>query len=162
LRACSAASAWERSPAELICLPARTSAEEQAAFAIRRKVFVEEQRLFSDSDRDENDSRSIHLVVIRDGEVVGTVRVYPVQNSPGHWIGGRLAVIRGERASGAGELLVQEAMRTVKRLDCARFTATIQKRNVVWFEKLGWWKQGDLFDLLGKPHQLMQADLSLV
>lgn len=160
--ACSAAAAWERTPSELICLPARTSAEERAAVAIRRQVFVEEQHLFEDSDQDDNDARSIHLVALRDGEVVGTVRVYPVQDSLGHWIGGRLAVIRRERASGAGELLVQEAMRTVKRLKCAKFTATIQKRNVVWFEKLGWRKQGEIFDLLGKPHQLMQADLSLV
>lgn len=160
--ACSAIAAWERPPADLICLPARTSAEEEKAFAIRRRVFVEEQRLFNDSDQDDNDPRSIHLVAVKDGEVVGTVRVYPVRDAPGHWIGGRLAVIRRERASGAGELLVQEAMRTVKRLDCARFTATIQERNVVWFEKLGWWREGELFNLLGKPHQLMQADLNLV
>jgi radical SAM protein (TIGR04043 family)/putative N-acetyltransferase (TIGR04045 family) len=160
--ACSAAAAWEKTSAELICLPARTQAEEQAAFTIRRKVFVKEQRLFPASDIDDNDPRSIHLVAVRDDEVVGTVRVYPVQDSPGHWIGGRLAVIRRERASGAGELLVQEAMRTVKRLDCARFTATIQERNVIWFEKLGWRREGGLFDLLGKPHQIMQADLNLV
>jgi radical SAM protein (TIGR04043 family)/putative N-acetyltransferase (TIGR04045 family) len=158
--ACSAAAAWERPPAELICLPARTSEEEQKAFAIRRRVFVEEQRLFEGSDQDENDPRSIHLVAMKGGEVVGTVRVYQVPEAPGHWIGGRLAVIRRERASGAGELLVQEAMRTVKRLGCTKFTATIQKRNVIWFEKLGWWKEGDLFDLLGRPHQLMQADLN--
>lgn len=160
--ACSAAAAWERPPAELICLPARTKDEEQAAFAIRHQVFVKEQRLFAETDWDDNDSRSIHLVAVRDNQVVGTVRVYPAQDSPGHWIGGRLAVIRRERASGAGELLVQEAMRRVKRLGCSRFTATIQKRNVIWFEKLGWWREGELFDLLGKPHQLMQADLNLV
>jgi len=160
--ACSAIAAWERPPAELICLPARTGSEERAAFAIRCRVFVEEQRLFAESDRDHNDPRSIHLVAIKNGEVVGTVRVYPLQDSPGHWIGGRLAVIRRERASGAGELLVQEAMRTVKRLECTSFTATIQKRNVIWFEKLGWWREGEPFDLLGRPHQLMQADLNLV
>jgi radical SAM protein (TIGR04043 family)/putative N-acetyltransferase (TIGR04045 family) len=160
--ACSAAAAWELPARDLICLPARTQAEEKAAFAIRHKIFVEEQRLFAETDQDENDARSIHLVALRNGEVVGTVRVYPMQGEPGQWIGGRLAVIRSERAGGAGELLVREAMRTVKRLDCAKFTATIQKRNVVWFEKLGWWKEGEVFDLLGKPHQLMQADLTLV
>lgn len=160
--ACSAAAAWELPGTDLICLPARTKAEEQAAFALRHRVFVEEQRLFKVTDQDDNDARSIHLVAIRDGEVKGTVRVYTMEDAPGHWIGGRLAVIRSERAGGAGELLVREAMRTVKRLGCNRFTATIQKRNVVWFEKLGWWKEGEVFDLLGKPHQLMQADLNLV
>jgi len=160
--ACSALAAWEKPPRELICLPARSRAEERVAFAVRRQVFVSEQRLFDGNDQDENDPRSIHLVALKRGEVVGTVRVFPVSGEEGHWIGGRLAVIRRERASGAGELLVREAMRTVKRRACARFTATIQKRNVIWFEKLGWRREGELFDLLGQPHQLMVADLDSV
>lgn len=160
--ACSAIAAWELPPAELVFLPARTEAERQAAFAIRRQVFVEEQGLFQESDQDAEDPRSIHLVALRGREVVGTVRVFPVADSQGHWVGGRLAVVRRERATGAGEGLVREAMRTVKRRRCTKFTATIQRRNVRWFERLGWWRVGEPFELLGHSHQLMQADLDRV
>ncbi len=157
--ACSALAAWERPPASLICVPARSRSELEAAFAVRRRVFVEEQGLFSGTDRDSEDERSIHLVAVRDGEVVGTVRVYPVKDRPGHWIGGRLAVVRRERSGGAGEMLVHEAVGTVKRRGCKKFTAAIQEENTGWFERLGWRSLGDPFEFRGRPHRTMEAGL---
>lgn len=158
--ACSALAAWELPPLALTCGPARTRAELEAAHALRHRVFVEEQGLFAQSDRDRHDPASIHLVARREGGVVGTVRVYPVEGEEAAWVGGRLAVARGERAGGAGEALVREAVRTVRRRGCRRFTASIQEANVAWFRHLGWRPRGEPFLLQGRPHQLMQADLS--
>ncbi len=157
--ACSALPAYERAPDTLICHPARTLDEHGQAFQIRKTVFVEEQKLFQTTDIDENDAKGIHLVAKQEGSVIGTVRVYPAGTGNGDWIGGRLAVKKGFRASGAGEILVREAVSTVKKLGCNRFTAHIQEKNIAFFQQLGWKTTGPVKDHFGRPHQLMEANL---
>jgi radical SAM protein (TIGR04043 family)/putative N-acetyltransferase (TIGR04045 family) len=156
--ACSALHAYEQERDPLICHPVRTGAEQQKAFEIRREVFVQEQNLFPDSDCDEDDAKSIHLIAELDHQVVGTVRLFPVKAN-GHWIGGRLAVRKGFRNTGAGELLVREAMRCVKSQSCTKFTAHIQVENVPFFSQLGWKTIEAVKEYFGKPHQLMEANL---
>jgi len=158
--ACSALPAYERPMETLVCHPARTRDENREAFHIRKAVFVREQGIFEDTDLDENDSRSIHLVSKHEGQVIGTVRVYPAETGNGNWIGGRLAVKRGFRTSGAGELLVREAVALVKKNGCNHFSAHIQEENIAFFEQLGWEGIGPVENHFGKPHQLMKADLN--
>ena len=160
--ACSALSAYEKKESGIICHSARNSHERNEAFKIRREVFVNEQRMFSDSDRDENDSEGILLVAKTDGKIIGTVRVFPSKAGIGHWIGGRLAVQKEYRTGRTGSLLVREAMKRVKKKGCTIFTADIQERNVRFFKKLGWHPVGQVIEHFGFPHQHMRADLSLV
>ena len=156
--ACSALHTFEQVTDCLICHPARTGVEQERAFEIRKEVFVLEQKLFSNSDADENDPKSIHLVAEWDNQVVGTVRVFPV-NHNGHWIGGRLAVRKGFRNTGAGELLVREAIQCVKNRGCTKFTAHIQVENVSYFSRLGWRVIEPMKEYFCKPHQIMEANL---
>ncbi|MCU0578575.1 MAG: MSMEG_0568 family radical SAM protein [Desulfobacterota bacterium] len=156
--ACSALPFYEQPLETLVCHPARTREEKEWAAAIRHRVFVEEQKLFPETDRDENDRKSIHLVAVNEGNIVGTVRVFPEENN-GHWIGGRLAIQKDFRFSGAGEALVREAVATVRRKGCNLFTAHIQRENVPFFVRLGWQAVGPMFEYRGRPHQLMEADL---
>lgn len=157
--ACSALAAFELAPRDLVCHPARTSDEQSRALAIRQRIFVREQRLFAHGDRDPDDGRSIHLIARQGDDIVGTVRVFPAADTLAHWIGGRLAVLREHRASGAGELLVRRAMQTVKKRGCRKFTASIQERNVPFFERIGWRVIGRPYTYHGKVHLPMQADL---
>jgi len=159
--ACSALSWYETDEDHLICHITRTASELERAFQIRREVFVDEQHLFSKSDVDENDPRSIHLVCEQDGQVIGTVRMYPLNNN-GHWIGGRLAVDKFNRSYRAGALLVREAMKRVKQHGCQKFTAEIQIQNIPFFERLGWHAVGKPEHHLGILHQTMIADLNKV
>jgi putative N-acetyltransferase (TIGR04045 family) len=154
-------SLFEEAPDPLICHPVRTRAEQERAFEIRKEVFVLEQKIFSNSDIDENDAESIHLVAEWNSQVVGTVRFFPVNNN-GHWVGGRLAVREGFRSTGAGELLVREAMHFVKNRGCTKFTAHIQLENVPFFSRIGWKKVEPAKDYFGKPHQLMEANLGKI
>jgi len=157
--ACSALPWYEHPETELCCHPARTSSELKEAFNIRRDVFVREQKIFELSDRDSNDSKSIHLVAKHGQHVVGTVRVFSAGNGNGHWIGGRLAVKKAYRSSGAGELLVRSAVATVKKHGCTKFTAHIQEENTPFFSRLGWRCIEAPSLYFGKIHQLMEADL---
>ena len=91
--------------------------------------------------------------------MLGTVRIFAVAGEPGAWVGGRLAVLPTVRRTGLGQALVTEAVASVARRGCTRFTATVQAANVAFFERLGWSKEGEAFDIHGWAHQLMVADL---
>ena len=158
--ACSALGAWELEPARLVVRPARGEAEREAALAVRERVFVREQGIVPLSDRDQIDERSIHLLALVQGDIVGTVRVYQSEDRPEAWVGGRLAVEKSQRRSGAGAALVREAMRTVRRRGCTHFTAEIQQANVAFFERLGWSRSGEPYEIHGWVHQPMTAELS--
>jgi radical SAM protein (TIGR04043 family)/putative N-acetyltransferase (TIGR04045 family) len=156
--ACSALPFFEHPEEALICHPAQGQQDLDRVFEIRRQVFVGEQKIVQASDRDAEDLKSTHLVARLKDRVIGTVRVFAA-GSNGHWVGGRLAVEKEHRRGGAGELLVREAVRYVKKQGCSHFTAHIQAENVPFFLRLGWKPIGPLEDFHGRPHQLMEADL---
>lgn len=160
--ACSALGTYEKPPSGIICHSARNLYERSEAFRIRKQVFVDEQGMFCDSDRDEDDTRGMLLVAKTGEKIIGTVRVFPDKKGDGHWIGGRLAVQKEYRTGRTGSLLVKEAMKRVKKKGCTVFTAEIQERNVRFFKKLGWQPVGQVTAHYGFPHQLMKADLGLV
>ena len=161
--ACSALPLYEVPFHQLTYHSARTDDELSQAFNVRREVFVNEQKLFVDSDIDEFDARCIHVVAKKEGRIIGTVRAFPdPQHRRGHWVGGRLAVLKEFRDYRVGAALVKEAMIRVKKKGCVVFTAHIQENNIRFFRKLGWEALGPLENYLGRPHQMMQADLNRV
>ncbi len=129
-------------------------------FAIRHSVFVIEQGMFTESDRDEHDRNAIHLIAKDSGtgQVIGAVRCYP--NGDGSWYGGRLAVIKDHRHGATGIGLVRKAVSLMAKQGCPRFLAHIQMQNVPYFLRLGWQTIGPPEDYHGLPHQLMEANLN--
>jgi radical SAM protein (TIGR04043 family)/putative N-acetyltransferase (TIGR04045 family) len=126
----------------------------EASFAIRREVFVEEQGMFRDSDRDEMDPASLHILALKGGECVGTVRITPL--GEGNWLGSRLAV-RAPFRGQAGALLVKRAEEEVKRRGGRRFRAYIQSARVAFFERCDWRALERIPEFHGRPHVLMAA-----
>ena len=141
---------------DILCKTVVTSQELQAAYKVRHEIFVKEQKLFNKSDRDEYDSRAIHIVALLEDEVVGTVRVY--ERDSGVWFGSRLAVQRSCRGR-VGGLLVQKAIETVQELEAKQFFAYVQLHTVSFFKRRRWKPVGEPVDYQGKPHQLMEAQL---
>ena len=143
------------------CALARGHAQRAAHFAVRRSVFVEAQALFRVDDRDERDEdpATLHVVGLAGDDVVGAVRLYPLGDD-GLWKGDRLAVLPAERALQLGAMLVRFAVRTAGELGGRRMVAQIQVRNVRFFERLGWRRDGDAAPMLGVLHQPMTIDLS--
>lgn len=127
--------------------------------AVRHRVFVEQQGLFVESDVDEWDSfvETLHAVAVVDGEVVGTVRLYPLGD--GLWKGDRLAVLPDARVHRLGAALVNFAVRTAGSLGGVRMVAQVQTSNVRFFERLGWERDGEPAGYHGAPHQPMAIDL---
>jgi len=134
-----------------------------AAQALRRAVFCDEQGLFDGDDADAIDARALTLVAIArytDGreKVVGTVRIH--EESPRIWYGSRLAVVRqARRHHDVGSGLIRLAVTTAHARGCEEFLAHVQSQNVPLFEKLHW-RGIKTLELHGRPHTLMNADLS--
>jgi putative N-acetyltransferase (TIGR04045 family) len=127
---------------------------------IREEVFVHEQRLFRDADRDarDDDPETIKVLGLRDGVAGGAVRLYPLDRR-GLWQGDRLAVLAGARGHGLGGPLVRFAVATAASRGGRRMLAHIQPRNVVFFRRLGWQECGDEEIYVGVPHVPMSIGL---
>ncbi|MCZ4255617.1 GNAT family N-acetyltransferase [Sulfitobacter sp. G21635-S1] len=137
--------------------------EARGAEALRRRVFVEEQRIFQTHDRDEIDLVATHLVALSTyaheaDQVVGTVRIH--EERPGLWWGSRLAVDSDFRQVGRlGTELIRLAVCTANARGCDAFLAHVQMQNVPLFRRLKWTVLEEV-TLHGVPHARMSADLS--
>jgi putative N-acetyltransferase (TIGR04045 family) len=125
-----------------------------ASYAIRHEVFVKEQGLFRQTDRDEMDPVSVHILALRGEDCVGTVRITALGD--GDWLGSRLAVREPFRGR-VGALLVGRAEEEVRRRGGRRFRAYIQSSKVAFFERCGWQPLRRIPEYYGRPHVLMLA-----
>jgi putative N-acetyltransferase (TIGR04045 family) len=144
----------------LACRLAEGADELAAHFDVRRRVFVDDQRLFSGSDRDERDvlAGTLHAVGLADGAVAGAVRLYRLDDA-GLWQGDRLAVLPEARVRRLGALLVGFAVETAGERGGHTMVARIQLPNVRFFEHLGWHADGAPGPYHGVMHQPMAIPL---
>ena len=91
----------------------RTLAERERAFAIRRAVFVQEQGVAEALEFDEHDAQARHLLALRDGEPVGTLRVRWLDRGRTAKIE-RIAVLPEARGAKVGQALVEAALAAAK------------------------------------------------
>lgn len=136
--------------------------EAQQAFALRRRVFCDEQSLFEGDDRDLTDKNAQLLVALGGHggwheQVVGTVRIH--EEEPGIWYGSRLAVDPAFRTQGyLGAILIKLAVSSAHALGCCCFMARVQAQNETLFRRLHWNRVGEE-NIRGLPHVIMQAGL---
>jgi putative N-acetyltransferase (TIGR04045 family) len=136
-----------------------TARDLEAHHRVRRAVFVEEQGIFAADDRDGWDDDAVKVVAEIDGEVVGAVRLYPLDEA-GLWKGDRLAVLAGARRLRVGAPLVRFAVRTAGERGGTRMIALIQRPNVAFFRHLGWSSLGAESEYRGTTHQEMTIALA--
>jgi putative N-acetyltransferase (TIGR04045 family) len=145
----------------LTCRPVAGAGELEAHHAVRHRVFVEDQRLFTGSDRDERDPLpdTVHVVAVDGDGIVGAVRLYPLDDA-GLWQGDRLAVLPEARVRRLGALLVRFAVATAGERGGHTMVARIQLPNVRFFEHLGWHADGPPAPYHGVMHQPMAIPLA--
>ncbi|MEL6224395.1 MAG: MSMEG_0567/Sll0786 family nitrogen starvation N-acetyltransferase [Cyanobacteria bacterium J06626_14] len=142
---------------------ARSHADIDAYFDLRKAIFCDEQQLFSDHDEDDIDARAYPIIAIdheapQAERVVGVVRIYETQ--PQFWYGGRLGVHPNYRRAGRiGKGLIHKAVTTANTWGCDRFLATVQLQNVRFFKRLHWDSIEEIA-VCDRPHHLMKADLN--
>ena len=135
-----------------------TSEEDLAGHhSVRHKVFVDEQGIFRDTDIDEWDISAHRIVAEVNGQIVGAVRIYRLDDF-GLWKGDRLAVLPEARRA-VGMLLVRFAVRSAGERGGLLMVASVQEANVRFFQRLGWTTRGPLMDYHGRPHQEVSIPL---
>jgi putative N-acetyltransferase (TIGR04045 family) len=138
---------------------AATARDLVAHHEVRHEVFVREQGIFAEDDRDGWDEDAVKVVASLAGRVLGAVRLYPLDEA-GLWKGDRLAVLPEGRRLRAGAALVRFAVETAGLRGGTRMIALIQTRNVPFFRHLGWSALGDETDYRGATHQEMTIALA--
>ena len=141
----------------------RLAAEEgdqAAAYAVRHTVFVDEQGVPVELERDDRDVDADHLVAVVDGRTVGAVRlvVEPpgfegvlTEHGPvGHL--GRLAVLAEARGTGLGARLVRAVETRAAERGLRLVSLGSQTHAVGFYERLGYQAYGQEFDDAGLPH----------
>lgn len=125
-------------------------------FALRCEVFVLEQGVPRELEADEYDSAATHLAAIRDGAVVGTLRI--LQDAGVAKIG-RVAVRAALRHAGIGRGLMEHAAAVVAARGFTEIELHAQVSVAEFYRRLGYVAEGDVFDEAGIPHITMRKRL---
>jgi predicted GNAT family N-acyltransferase len=142
---------------ELTVTAADTPALLEEAYALRRRVFVEEQQVPETLERDEHDDAAFHAVALRGGRVVGTGRLVAQPGGVGRV--GRMAVERTERRGGVGERLLA-ALEARARADGLREIELHAQCYVeAFYARAGYARAGEPFVEAGIDHVVMRKPL---
>ena len=124
-----------------------------AGFALRREVFVWEQKVPEEEEHDAYDLTATHFVAIVEGEVVGTLRLIDL---PEHTKIGRVAVRQAFRGRGIARRLIGAAMDFARNKGQERFYLTAQSDKLGFYESFGFVAFGPEFYDGGMPHRAMR------
>ncbi len=136
-----------------------TELDLQTAFAIRRKVFIEEQQIPEDEEYDEFDTLGAaceHILVYFNGQPIGTGRLRVVD---GYGKLERICILQAFRKYGLGKVIIQklEEMTREKGLMKSKLNAQVYAEG--FYEKYGYKRTGEEFMDGGIPHILMKKPL---
>jgi predicted GNAT family N-acyltransferase len=124
-----------------------------AGFALRREVFVREQKVPQEEEFDADDLTATHLVAISEGEACGTLRLI---RKPEHVKIGRVVVRMDFRGRGIARAMLTTAMEMIRAEGESRFHLDAQADKTAFYEKLGFRAFGPIFMDGGMPHRAMR------
>ncbi len=134
-----------------------TPADMQRAFAIRRRVFIEEQRVPEEIEMDGDDSHAFHALAIFDGNPVGCGRM--VEQGASEVKIGRMAVIADFRKTGVGAGILRFLIDRARLRGFRKATLHAQLTAEGFYLKQGFISVGGVFDEAGIAHRRMERDL---
>ncbi len=127
-------------------------------YAVRHTVFVGEQNVPVDLERDALDATAIHLLATVAGQPVGAARIV-VKGDTGKI--GRVCVLREQRGTGLGAALIREALEILRDTPgVSRAALGAQIDALGFYEKLEFTAYGDVFDDAGIEHRMMERRVS--
>lgn len=137
------------------------------AFAIRRKVFIDEQGFVDEFDEIDEDPRMVHLTMYCDGTLAGCARVFSSELEPklaseeGVWVLGRFAILPEYRKYGLGTKILEAAEEVARRNGARRCVLHAQCRVQPFYQKSGYEAFGPIEFEEHVEHQWMGKDLKV-
>jgi predicted GNAT family N-acyltransferase len=130
--------------------------ERDQAFAIRRRVFQEEQGVPVEEEFDADDAGAVHVLAMIGAEPVGTGRIV---FHPGSAKIGRMAVLKAYRRRGAGRAVLEELSRVAAARGVTRLILHAQVHAIPFYVALGFRVTSGEFVEAGIPHRRMEAEV---
>ena len=140
-----------------------TVADHAELTALRHRVFVEEQAVPVELERDDLDDLAVHAVA-RDaaGQAVGTGRMVVLAADRGPSGGGgrvarigRMAVAREARGTGVGAAVLAVLEAAAAEAGCQRAEVHAQVQAEGFYRGAGYEPEGEVFEEAGIPHVAM-------
>lgn len=128
--------------------------ETQKCFAVRQKVFVEEQNCPPEEEFDAVDQYAMFAAVYDEaGNVVGTGRIYI--DEAGNYHAGRIAVLREARGRSYGEFIMRMLCDRAFSNGAKEVHIGAQVQAIGFYEKIGFRVCGEGYDEVAIPHKPM-------
>src|SRR5262245_55678451 len=140
-------------PAAAAIVPVRSAAQIALAYAIRRRVFIDEQHIDEAIERDVDDLSAIHVLAMLDAQAVGCGRMG--ESAAGAKIG-RMAVLPEFRGRGIGRLVLDYLVGAARRRGARLAYLHAQVPVEGFYQKYGFTPVGDVFEEAGIPHRRME------
>ena len=126
--------------------------------AVRRAVFIDEQRVPEELEWDGEDEGAIHVLATdSEGNPIGTGRLL-IHGARGHI--GRMAVLKSWRKQNAGSVILQTLMAAAGQRDCTELFLNAQTYAMPFYERFGFKREGVEFLDAGIPHYRMGLHLA--
>lgn len=120
---------------------------------IRRKVFIEEQKVPEALEWDEFDNTSLHFLAMLDDSAVATARLMPNGQI------GRMAVLAEYRNKGLGKQLLQFVLQQAKKNKLKKIHLHAQTSALAFYEKQGFTTSSEVFYEANIPHREMLKEI---
>jgi predicted GNAT family N-acyltransferase len=118
-------------------------------YRIRREVFVKEQGMDENTEKDGLDKECLHVLVFDNKEAVGTGRVINTENGP---LIGRIAVLKEYRGNQYGDLIVRKLVDCCFRQGEKSVEVHSQLPVIKFYTGIGFEISGEEFLENGKTH----------
>ncbi|MCK4918278.1 MAG: GNAT family N-acetyltransferase [Candidatus Pacebacteria bacterium] len=138
----------------MIIKQAKTKENINNALKVRKEVFVDEQGIDINIERDEHDwTDAIHVIAISDNDSIGAGRFIPTD--AGAKIQ-RMAVLKPNRNEGVGAKILLKLLELIEQKDFDRVYFSAQKTAENFYGKYGFKSYGEEFEEVGLPHVMME------
>lgn len=123
------------------------------AYAIRQKVFIEEQGVPRELELDESDPIAWHALAFYKDQCIGTGRLVEIAQNAGQI--GRMAVLADFRGQGFGKAILMKLIDLANTQGISTLSLHAQVSAIPFYEKFGFIAQGSTYEEAGIPHRNM-------
>lgn len=141
----------------LIVKEVKTQQELEDAQEVRRQVFTEEQGIKRELDIDGLDQNSDHIIVYNNDIPIGTARIRYKNGIQAKLE--RIAVLKPYRGQGIGKRIIEASLKLAKMKGALEVILDAQQSAAGFYERLGFWQEGEPFEEVGIPHITMTKKL---
>ncbi len=140
--------------AEVDIVEIADASDQEAAFAIRRIVFCDEQAVDPKLEFDGLDDVCRQYLARCEGRAVGTARLR--DDGQGVFRVERVAVLAGDRKRGIGAALMMRTIADAGASEAKTIAIHAQCHAEHFYQSIGFRRIGDVFDEAGIPHVRME------